>query len=311
MKALIHIGTPKSGTTSIQAFLRRNQEKLRTQGFRCEPFDPGNLAQMELATVGVIRAGGTVKEANKRHALGVGDHASQEAYVDRYEAMLREGARNWPEHTYLASGEQVHSWLSSPERITALDTFLHQFFDEVRYLVYYRPQEEFMVSTYSERIKRGELVTFEEHFEQRLKKMNYWRKAQMWTKIVGKDRFIPRLMARDALAGGDLLDDFCTIAGIDREPLATPPRMNLSLSAEEMALYLKLGRIVPARKRSGAPNRIFDSLFRIAQRRLPKPGSKISLTDAQRQQIRKACAGSNEKLRAAFFPDRADLFTQS
>ena len=107
MKALIHIGTPKSGTTSIQSFLRLNQQRLIAQGFRCEPFDPTNLAQMELATVGVIRAGDTVKEANKRHALGVGDRDTQVAYVNRYEEMLREGVNKWGEETYLASGEQV------------------------------------------------------------------------------------------------------------------------------------------------------------------------------------------------------------
>lgn len=309
MKAIIHIGTPKSGTTSIQAFLKINQQRLSEQGFHCEPFDARNLAQMELATVGVIRAGDTVQEANKRHALGVGDRESQEAYVDRYEAMLREGVKIWPEGTYLASAEQVHSWLSSPERITALDQFLGQFFDEVRYIVYYRPQEEFMLSTYSERIKRGELITFEQHFKQRLRKMNYWRKAEMWTSIVGKDRFMPRLLTKDALHGGDLLDDFCAAAGIDRAPLQTPPRLNLSLSAEEMALYLKLGRRVPARTRSGGPNTLFRTLFKVARLALPKPGSKISLTDDQRHQIIKTNAASNEKLRAAFFPERAALFT--
>lgn len=309
MKAIIHIGTPKSGTTSIQAFLRLNQAALCEQGFRCEPFDPSNLAQMELATVGVIRAGDTVQEANKRHALGVGDHASQEAYVNRYEDMLRTGAQSWAEDTYLASGEQVHSWLSSPKRIAALDTFLGQFFSDVRYVVYYRPQEEFMLSTYSERVKRGEMITFERHFEQRLQKMNYWRKAQMWGEVVGKERFVPRLMVRDAMEGGDLLDDFCAVAGIDRTPLETPPRMNLSLSAEEMALYLKLGRLVSARKASGAPNPLFRALFKVARLGLPRPGSRITLTNDQRRQIHEVNAASNDAMRAAYFPERAALFS--
>jgi len=308
MKALIHIGTPKSGTTSIQAFLRLNQQGLSAQGFRCEPFDPGNLAQMELATVGIIRSGDTVNAANKRHALGVDNRESQVEYVNRYEEMLREGVKNWTEHTYLASGEQVHSWLSTPDNISALDQFLGQFFDDVRYIVYYRPQEEIMLSTYSERIKRGEMITFDQHFNQRLRKMNYWRKAEMWAGLVGRDRFIPRLMTRDALEGGDLLDDFCAVAGINRTPLETPPRMNLSLSAEEMALYLKLGRLVPVRTRAGAPNKLFRTLFRVARRALPKPGSKITLTPDQRQQIRDANAASNDMLRAAYFPERAALF---
>lgn len=311
MKAVIHIGTPKSGTTTIQAFLARNRSALSQQGIRYQPFDPRNIAQLELGLAGMIRSGGMAEAPNKRHALGAQTRAEQEAYVERFDAMLREGVKTWPEHTYVGSSEQVHSWLSTRPRIQALHDFLSGHFDSVRYIVYYRPQEEFMLSTYSERIKRGERLTFDEHYAQRLGNMDFHRKAMNWVSVVGRENLSVRLLDRETLLNGDLLDDFCAVAGIDRTPLQDPPRMNVSLSAEEVALYLKLGRRIKARLRNGAPNPLFFALLSVMKHTLPKPGSRLQLPEGTRDEIRALNAESNEKLRAQFFPDRETLFSRS
>jgi len=311
MKAIIHIGTPKSGTTTLQSVLALNRTALTAQGIRYEPFDPSNVAQMELGLAGINRSGGTLTTPNKLHAMQVGDRDSQTAYVNRFEAMLRDGVARWPEHTYLASSEQIHAWLSGRARIKALDTFLRGIFDEVRYVVYYRPQEEFMVSTYSERIRRGEMITFEDHFAERLDRMDFFGKASLWSEIVGPENLTVRLLDRGVMKNGDLLDDFCAVTGVDRAPLQTPPRMNVSLSAEEMELYLKLGKRISARLKSGAPNPIFFGLLGLLKRRLPKPGNRIQMTEAQRAEIRAHNAAGNERLRLAHFPDRETLFSTS
>jgi hypothetical protein len=311
MRAVIHIGTPKSGTTTIQSFLMLNRAALSSQGVRYEPFDPRNIAQLELGLAGMVRSGGMAEAANKRHALGARTRAEQVAYVDRFDAMLERGVRDWPEHTYLGSSEQVHSWLSTRPRIQALHDFLRQHFESVRYIVYYRAQEDFMLSTYSERVKRGEILSFEDHYRQRLENMDFHRKARMWAEIAGRENLSVRLLDKTALKNGDLLDDFCATAGIERSGLQDPPRMNISLSAEEMALYLRLGRRVPARFRNGAPNPVFFGLLKLMRSRLPKPGSRIRLTEAQRSEIRALNEASNERLRAEFFPDRETLFSFS
>ncbi|MFN4098214.1 MAG: hypothetical protein ACK4GT_00420 [Pararhodobacter sp.] len=308
MKAVIHIGTPKSGTTTIQAFLSLNREALTKQGFRYQPFDSKNLAQLELALAGLVRSGGLVEAANKMHALGVRTEAEQIAYVDSFEAMLRDGVRDWPEHTYIASSEQVHSWLSARSRVKALHAMLSTHFNPVQYIVYYRRQEDFILSTYSERIRRGERLTFEQHFDQRVEKMDFHRRAMMWAEIVGRENLTVRLLDSSEMLNGDLMDDFCTACGIDRSPLQDPPRMNVSLSAEEMNWYLRLGRRVPARLKSGAPNPLFFFLMRLVRKRLPKPGSRINLTEDQRARLQAIYASSNERLRAEFFPHRATLF---
>ena len=311
MKAVIHIGTPKSGTTTIQSFLALNRTALAAQGFRYEPMDPRHSAQLELGLAGMIRAGETVDEPVRQWALGAYSEAGQKAHVDRFEAMLADGVRSWPEHTYIGSSEQVFAWLSKPARIEALDRFLRQFFDSVRYIVYFRPQHELMLSSYSERIKRGETLTFDQHFDERSGGMNWNRRARNWTETLGRDALSIRLLDSGRMMNGDLLDDFCAAAGLDRAPLATPPRMNTSLSAEEIALYLRLGRHVPARTRRGAPNPVFFALLRLLRRGLAKPGTRLRLTDEQRAVVQRASAEANERLRAEFFPQYATLFSDA
>ncbi|WP_370204609.1 hypothetical protein [Pararhodobacter marinus] len=310
MKAVIHIGTQKTGTTTIQSFLALNRPALSSQGLRFEPFTPRNPAQMELGLTAIIRSGGELEAANKLYAMGVKGRASQEAYVDRFEAMLSKGVQTWPEHTYLASSEQIHAWCHTLDRMQALHDTLNRHFDSVRYIVYYRPQDEFMLSTYSEAIKRGEFQTLDQHIDTMLPKMNFFRRARMWASVVGQENLTVRLFDRGVMKNGDLLDDFCAVAGIDRGPLEDPPYLNQSLSAEEVDLSIRIGKWTPSRLKSGGPNPLFHAVMALKRRGLKQPGSKLVLSDAQHERIRAAHAESNERLRAQFFPDRERLFTR-
>jgi len=311
MKAIIHIGTQKTGTTTIQSFLALNRAALSSQGLRVQPMSPRLFAQMELALAGVVRAGDTLDSPGKQRAMGVRGTASQRAYVARVESMLRRGAAEWPEATYLASSEQIHAWCHNRPRIEALHGFLGSIFDSVRYVVYYRPQDEFLLSTWSESIRRGELKTLDQHIDGMLEPANFNRRAQMWASVVGREDLSVRLFDRPLLVNRDLLEDFCAEVGIDRAPLQTPADRNPSLSAEEVALAFRLGRYLSPYLPGGTPNPAYALLSRLMARRLPRPGTRLALTDAQRQRIRSACAASNEAMRARFFPDRATLFAES
>jgi hypothetical protein len=308
MKAIIHIGTQKTGTTTIQSFLNLNRSALSSQGIRFEPFMPRNIAQMELGLAAIVRAGDILDVKGKRYAIGVRGRESQAAFVDRLEARLRAGVADWPEHTFLASSEQIHAWCYNPARITALHAFLRGIFDDVRYVVYYRSQEDFMLSTYSENIRRGEMLTLDEHIDDMIGKMNFNRRVQMWSDAVGRENLTVRLFDPALMPNRDLLDDFCAQTGVNRAPLQTPPRKNESLSVEEIALYRDLNRRVPMMLRNGAANPLFFLLVRLMRRRLPQPGTRVRLSEAQRARIRARNAESNDLLRQRYFPELPTLF---
>jgi len=308
MRALIHIGMPKTGSSTIQSFLKINADALHLQGIRHDPVNPRFGSQYELAATGLVRAGATMSDAVALRVLGLRDPAAQHAYVDAFEARLQKGQTKWREAVFVGSSEHIHAWLTKAEQISALDAMLRRYFSDVQYLVYLRPQPEMVVSAYSERIRRGETLSFEDHFNQRLKALNYWKSLRLWARVVGDARITPRLLTPDALVGGDLLDDFCAQAGIDRSGLKTPRRMNTSLSAEAIALRRRLNRYLPVRNSKGARAKPYLLALRLLEPRLPQPGTRLALTDDQRTALMADHAEGNEKLRARYFPERAALF---
>lgn len=309
MKALIHIGMPKTGSSTIQAFLKLNAGALSAQGIRHDPLNPRFGSQYELAATGLVRSGTSMSDAVALRVLGLRACEAQRAYVDTFEERLQQGVPHWRERVYLGSSEHIHAWLTRPEQIRALDDMLKRYFDDVRYLIYLRPQSEMVLSAYSERIRRGETLSFEAHFKQRLKSLNYWRSLQLWARVLGDGRITPRLLTSDALVGGDLLDDFCAQVGIDRAGLQTPRRMNTSLSAEAIALRRRLNRFLSVRNGKGARAKPYLMALRLLERRLPQPGNRLILNAAQRAALVADHAEGNEKLRARYFPERATLFT--
>ncbi|KPQ07505.1 MAG: hypothetical protein HLUCCA12_06715 [Rhodobacteraceae bacterium HLUCCA12] len=310
MRALIHIGMPKTGSSTIQSFLKINSIALRKQGIRHDPVNRRFGSQYEIAATGLVRAGGLMRDDVALRVLGLRDAAAQRAYVDAWEARLRDGLRTWSEGLFIGSSEHIHAWLTRPEQISALDDTLQQYFEEVRYLVYLRPQVEMVVSTYSERIRRGDTLDFDAHFNSPLRALNYWKSMRLWAGVVGEDRITPRLLTPDALHGGDLLDDFCAVAGIERTGLKTPARMNTSLSAEAIALRRWLNRFLNVRNRAGKRAKPYKMALRLLETRLPKPGTRLQLSDDQRRKILADHAESNEKLRKRYFPDRDMLFPE-
>lgn len=308
MKALIHIGMPKTGSSTIQSFLKINADALRAQGIRHDPVNPHFGSQYELAATGLVRAGAVMSDGVALRVLGLRNPDAQRGYVDAFEARLQQGRQAWGEGVYLGSSEHIHAWLTRAEQIAALDDMLRRHFDSVQYLVYLRPQLEMVVSAYSERIRRGETLSFDDHFNSRLKALNYWKSLRLWARVVGEARITPRLLTPDALVGGDLLDDFCAQAGIDRTGLKTPRRMNTSLSAEAIALRRRLNRFLAVRNRQGGRAKPYQMALRLLERRLPQPGTRLQLTEAQRAALLADHAEGNEKLRARYFPERATLF---
>lgn len=309
MKALIHIGMPKTGSSSIQEFLYLNREALAARGIRYARYDERLGSQFELAAIGRVDGGLTIDDDPARLVLRLKSPEDDAAYVQAYKAFLDRQMATWTEDLFVASSEHIEPWLHSPRTIKALDTFLRARFESVRYVVYVRAQEEILVSSYSERIKRGETLKLEEHLSRRIRAIDLDRLVRRWEKTVGNKRFDVRLMAPDALVGGDLLSDFCDWMGTPRDGLKTPGKLNTALSRDEIMLRRRLNRWLAVRRRNDGEynSRYFRVLGWL--KRLQKCGDEpLVLTPEQLARVKEYHARSNEALRARRFPDRASLF---
>ncbi|TVP71119.1 MAG: hypothetical protein EA339_11000 [Rhodobacteraceae bacterium] len=307
MKALIHIGIPKSGTSSIQAFLALNRDALAAQGVLYARFNPTHGSQFELPVTALEACGDTVGPELERRRLGFASRADQSTYVARYRDFLDRRLQTAIQPLFIASSEHIHAWIDTPERIAALDAFLRQRFTEVQYLVYLRPQDELIASSYSEAVRRGASYDFQTHLT-KYNRLNHWQRLKPWRAVVGRSRLSVRLTCRDALAGGALVADFCTAAGIELAGLRIPKRANTALSQGELALRRYLNRQLPVLGRDGR----LHPLYRLALLTLRPVAAlrsdKLQLSPAERAAILAEHQFGNEKIRRRFFADRARLF---
>lgn len=307
MKALIHIGIPKSGTSSIQAFLGQNRDALAAQGVLYAPFNPEFGSQFEFAVTALEACGDTIAPELERRRLRFACGADQRAYVAGYRAFLDRSLHGTGAARFIGSSEHIHAWLVRPEQIAALDRFLGARFSEVRYLLYLRAQDELILSGYSEAVRRGAWQDFDSYLARHMRQ-SHWSRLKLWHRVIGRGRLHLRLTRRDALVDGDLLSDFCAVAQIDAQGLIRPPRVNEALSAAEIALRRRLNRVLPVLGRDGK----LHPLYRLALRQLTPlirgQGARLRLSEQARAEILARNRADNEKIRKRYFPKREVLF---
>ena len=307
MRALIHIGIPKSGTSSIQAFLAQNRTALSRQSILYAPFNPEFGSQFEFATTALDACGAVITPDLERRRLGFARPADQSAYVAAYRDWLDRQLATASETRFVASSEHIYAWLTTPAQIEALDAFLTARFSEVRYLVYLRAQDDLILSSYSEAIRRGATHGVTEHLA-RHSRWSHWSRLKHWHQVIGPKRLIVRLTQADALTGGDLLTDFCAVAGIDARGLSRPARVNASLSTGEIALRRLLNRMLPVLAADGRLHPLYRFALRALRPLMRARPDRPRLTAQDRAAIFARNALSNEKIRKRYFKTRPVLF---
>ena len=307
MKALIHIGIPKSGTSSIQAFLAMNRARLARQDVLYAPFTPAFGSQFEFAVTALQACGQTIAPELERRTLRLRNIDDQQAYVARYAQFLDTVLERSDARLFLGSSEHLHAWLRTPDQIAALDDFLCERFAQVDYLVYLRRPEELVISSYSEAIRRGAKHDFTTHLA-RNGTVAYWKALKPWVQVVGAGRLTVRLVCPDALQDGDLLADFAALAGIELRGMQRPARVNAALSAQEIALRRRLNGVLPVLGRNGGLHWGYRAALLALGSVLARDPGRLHLTAAQHADIRARNAAEIERLCKKLCPEFKALF---
>ena len=287
-RAIIHIGTPKTGTTSIQEYLALNRDEMQRLGF-AYPRAPGQRTHETLA-IAVAEVART------------GSMTSLDLLRKNLEAEI--AALSSTVHTVIFSSEHLSAKIASDEDARRLRRFLDSWFESYRIVLYIRRQDERAVSGYSTLLRQGlNVESVLRH--SKLRRLDYLPILERYGAAFGQDALAPRLFVRDAFKDGDLLTDFREVAGLPELPNMPPKALNPSFSAAAQEFMRRLNA---ARGRDEEhdkiPIRVRDILFA----RYPGTGRRPSRKEAL--EYYGAFSESNEKIRAAWFPDRATLFPE-
>lgn len=309
-RLVLHIGTEKTGTTSIQESLARNRQKLAELGY-CHPVSPGPTNHVWLAML----AGQDRLVADLAGFLGAPVPELGLARAEFRRAFQAEmAALPASVHTVVLSNEHCHGRLVRSEEIGELKRFLAPHFREVEVWLYLRRQDRLAVSHYSTKLRGN--FTAERIFPKIHPSAwyyNYFELVSAWAGVFGRDAMRLRVYERRELLGQDVAVDFLAHLGIE-DPAALfglAREANTALSALGQTVLLEFNK--RAARSGEAPDQLQRTLrptrHRLANelgRRLKGPPRLPARAEAEA--FLATYAEANERLRRAFLPDRSALF---
>ena len=294
---LLHIGGEKTGTTTLQAFLRRNADLLmRRHGVLYPLSGPLNLdnGHFPVATAFV-------------------DPAHREFVPPRYwlrpadvSAALSDLVRTQAPKLILLSAEHFSSRLLRPgierlaEAIGPIST---------KVLFYVRRQDELALSAQSTGLRCGSRNWLDlAKISPEVRYFNYLTVADDWAAVFGRENL--ELRSFDDVARG-IEADFLSAIGVGgRETLAVVERRNQRISLQEAAVLHSLNRYLPDRDETVGTGRFDDyhkahllreRVLGIARQELAARTPLASLlTPDLRRSIMSAFAESNRELAAKY-----------
>lgn len=273
----IHGGLPKTGTSSIQEFLRKNEEELRRN--RCS-----------YALAG--------RQFNAHHPIASLFLGHEKAWVDPCEADdIRARMRG-----ELASDEYDTVIISSEVFYYAnrLDELREFFADcDLQFVLFLRRQDEWLESVYRQDLKVGESdLDVESFLERRSGEGDYLHRVEKWSAAIGRENVRLELF-RPAAAGIPLQQRFleaCGVAWSERYEV-TPPS-NLALNQD----CLEFLRFVPDRPRYGSRYvDLMDLLVQYTSEHADDMATSKVFSPQQRIGILEKFKDSNAKLAERYF----------
>ncbi|WP_155842028.1 hypothetical protein [Hyphomonas atlantica] len=232
MKAIVHIGTPKTGTTTAQARFSDARRTLLENGI-LYPHSLGANHHLKLATASRL-------PTRPERGFKMNDIKTEEDHAvfcstlrSEFEAELAT-AKARGAHTCLISSEWLYDRLTISEEIARLKEFLVPLFEDVIVVVWLRPQVEFLLSLASTLCRNGGRVN-----KPKLKRLiasketlYYNETLSLWEEVFGEDKVQVYAYTRQPDVVGTILG----LAGTDAELDGAGDRMNSKLSVQTMAM---------------------------------------------------------------------------
>lgn len=309
-RAVVHIGTHKTGSTSIQSFLDLNRDALHARGFAVPTMWNTNHQPLALLAYepdrwdevcAIWAAMGQL--GDDRAGRGRPLQATWLAYLDQLRAQLRDWAAAHVDHILLLSSETLYSHLFADD-IDRFGEVLRSVADDVTVIVYVRDPLSFRLSLFLTEIILGR------HFDPLELEPPVdpgWERLADWARVFpGKVRV--RLFDPTEFPNGDLMQDFCSAADIPwSADLIGPQRENESMSWSTARVLNAVNAELPLTLADGSLN---PARGRLWQRLLASDRGSYRYRPTQHAvDIYQAhYAETNAWLQQTFFPERDGLW---
>ena len=282
-KLVLHIGDPKTGSTSIQQVLFQRQFDCPSRAVDY----PKRLTESPLVSV--------LKDKKK---------ASQQP---KEFGDLAEWARASPADVIVLSSEQFSS-VSSQKTLDAFNKYLPDLTPTMQVVAYVRPHVSRFVSYYVQATKVGWYFDDMESYFDNMNGKNgknaliYSNRFQNWRDTFG-DRFTLRPMIRDEMFKNDVVEDFLNLA-LDNAPFSVlgSTETNIALPLETLSGLRILQKVL---RNQGANDvtrhRVGRQINALASAAGLGKGTRVKVTKALYARALEACRQDAERLDRDFF----------
>ncbi len=297
----LHIGTEKTGTSSIQEFMLANRDRLNRLGVlypdSLGPFNHRKLRNFAVSTHDHLMGA----EVRQHHAGVAGFRA------ELTQAFLQE-IHGTTCRKLVVSDEHFHSALTTTEEIRRLRSFLEPCCAKFVVIVYLRRQDELCRSFYSEHIKIGKSDDKPIFPDGISYYYDYRSLIENYESVFGVGSVLVRRFEKARLVNGDVVDDFAAIVGLgDVASWQRSSRRNVSLNALGLRFLAELNKHIP-QAIDNKPNPERADLRPLLETNYAGEGWPIARQKAVEfyQQYREI----NEWVRQRFFAESTSLFDE-
>jgi hypothetical protein len=294
---ILHVGTPKTGSTSIQHFLFNNKRALSAAGFYY-PVE-GSYYWHGLRSQSVLAH--SINDT--RPAYLAHTHFEKDTCIcDLKRDIMASQARR-----VIISSEIFTENYTRAGFMSLLDVF-SRLFRRVTVLVYLRRQDLWLESNWARLVKIGYTeLTFEEYADQEMP-WNYHELLSLLADVFGRSNLVARPFERGQLHGRDAVTDFLNVAGIEIDlPVAEITPRNSFPPMELLELFRILNKVVP-RMEERLPFANFLQNLPFAY-----DNARYALFTAEaRQRFLNMCRESNHRVAVEFLGrESGELFVES
>ena len=299
---VLHIGTGKTGTSSVQFFLRDNRERLRELG-HLYPKSPGGARHGRLSLF--IKSDEELLMAPNWYRQKQSNPAAfRKAFRHQLFAEIeRSGVSR-----VILSDEGLYS--CSDPALQRLRGFTDRIAHHLRLVVYLRRQDDQMVSRYQQMVKTGEVRRLAEWAQQDMAgTYDYHTRLRTFSELLEPAEFVVRRFEPDRFVDGSLHQDFLDAIGIDAraDELQQVPNRNESLDAESVE-FLRLVNLYRV-EHEAATAGVIDNRKLVLQLAEASTGAVVTLPDRTLDEFMARWTESNQAVAREFLGDETgELF---
>lgn len=300
---VLHIGSGKTGTSSVQAFLRDNRDRLADLG-TLFPTSPGATRHVRLGLFAKSES-----EVANTPAWPRQNQPDHNTFRRRFRRRLLAEIGSSTLPRVLLSDEVLFHL--SDEALRRLGRFTGNFAESLRLVAYLRRQDDHMVSRYQQGVKVGVTVRLAVYARRDMSWFyDYHDRLRKHEQLLRPSEFVVRRFERDSLAEGSLFQDFLEAAGIcaRADEWRQVALRNESLDAESVEV-LRLLNLHRARTQAKARGLVKNTVVkRLAQ---ASTGPTLTLPDPVLDAFMAQWEESNQSVARAFVSDPSgQLFRQ-